>query len=224
MLNLLYQQIIREILIRYRNLRATYNAALFFIMIVTVFPLTMPPNSAIIHTITPGIIWIAMLFAIFLSSERIFSQDYEDGIIEQWLISGLPITIMIIAKLMIHCLINIIAIIIISPLLAILFQLNLHELILISITLIIGMPGILSFCALSEVFSTGLKQKNIIMAIIILPFSIPLLILGSETINQILMHQKIISNLIFITAFSIITFSFIPFAIAGVIRICLNDN
>ena len=97
--SLFHRQLSREIRLHLRQLRLIINSCLFFLMIVVFFPLTMTPDVALLRTIAPGLVWIAMLLALFLSAERLFQQDYDDGVIEQWLVSGYPISLLVSAKI-----------------------------------------------------------------------------------------------------------------------------
>ena len=109
-LALFTKQLSREMLLHLRQLRLIINSCLFFLMIIVFFPLTMTPDTNLLRTIAPGLVWIAMLLAFFLSSERLFQQDYDDGVIEQWLVSGLPISLMVGSKILIHWLLNLLPI------------------------------------------------------------------------------------------------------------------
>ena len=117
---LFQRQLSRELRLHLRQLRLILNACLFFLMIVVFFPLTMTPDVNLLRTIAPGLVWIAMLLAMFLSSERLFQQDYDEGVIEQWLVSSYPISLLVGAKILIHWLLNLVPMLILCPFLAIL--------------------------------------------------------------------------------------------------------
>ena len=122
--SLFFRQLKREGLLQIRDFRTAINAGLFFLMLIVFFPLTLPVNSNILRIVAPGLIWVGVLLSLFLSSEKLFKQDYEDGIIEQWFVSPYPITIMVLAKISIHWLVNNIPVLLISPFITILFKLN----------------------------------------------------------------------------------------------------
>ena len=217
------RQMSREILLQLRQLRLIVNTCLFFLMIVVFFPLTMSPDIVLLHTVAPGLVWIAMLFALFLSSERIFHQDYDDGIIEQWLVSGFPISVFISAKMLVHWLLNMVPMLAFSPFLAMLFSLTLHETIVLMLSLICGTPAILFLCAMAAACSTGLQQKGVLMSLILLPLTIPVMIFGSGTLTAAMQGLPVMGYLALLLALSILAVGFLPFAVAGVIRVGLVD-
>lgn len=212
------KQFMRELLLRSRDIKSSMNAILFFLMIVVFFPLTLPPSAQILLTATPGIIWVGMIFALFLSSEMMFARDYTNGVIEQWLVSSAPISILVLAKISVHWLVNILAVLLISPIIALLLKLNWYVYLSIIASITLGTPTIVALCALAESCAVGLQQKGVIMAVILLPLSIPILILGSSLIMQAMLGNSINAYLALLLALSCIAFTFIPIAISFVIR------
>lgn len=223
LLTLFKRQFTREMYLHFRQLRLCINTCLFFLMIVVFFPLTMPPDTALLRTISPGLIWIGLLLSMFLSSERLFQQDYDDGVLEQWLVSGYSVSLIVMAKLVIHWLLNLLPMLIFCPILAVLLGLTAHEILLIILALISGSPAILALCGLAAAFSTSLKQKGVLMALILLPLTIPVMVFGSAACTAALDGFAIIGYLALLLAISIFTMFFLPLAIAAIIRVTLND-
>ena len=221
--SLFKRQLSRELLLHLRQLRLITNSCLFFLMIVVFFPLTMAPDIALLRTVAPGLVWIAMLLAMFLSSERLFQQEYDDGVIEQWLVSGYPIRLLVSAKILVHWLLNLLPMLLFSPFLAVLFSLTGHETIILMFSLVCGSPAILFLCALAAAFSTGIQQKGILMALILLPLTIPIMIFGSGTLISAMQGLPVSGYLALLLALSILSSGLIPFAVASVIRIALAD-
>ncbi|KTD25478.1 heme exporter protein CcmB [Legionella lansingensis] len=214
------RQFQRELLLHLRQPRLLLHAALFFLMVTVFFPLTMPSELSILRIVAPGLVWIAMLLAILLSSAGLFQQDHEDGVIEQWLISGYPLALIISAKLWVHWLLNITPMLIFCPLLALLFNFSLHETMILVISLIAGTPAILFLCGLASAFSTG---KGVLMALILLPLTIPIMIFGSGSLTAAMQGFAAPGYLAILVAISLLAVCFLPFAIATVIRISLAD-
>ena len=220
---LFQRQLSRELRLHLRQLRLILNACLFFLMIVVFFPLTMTPDVNLLRTIAPGLVWIAMLLAMFLSSERLFQQDYDEGVIEQWLVSSYPISLLVGAKILIHWLLNLVPMLILCPFLAILYTLSTYETLILMLSLLCGTPAILILCALAAAFSTGLQQKGMLMALILLPLTLPVMIFGSGTLTAAMQGFPVQGYIALLLAMSIVTAATLPFAVAGVIRIGLVD-
>jgi heme exporter protein B len=215
------QQLLREGLLLVRQRRLIVNACLFFLMVVVFFPLTMAPEVSLLRKVAPGVIWIAILLAFFLSSERLFQQDHDDGVIEQWLVSGDPVAVMVSAKVVVHWMLTVLPMLMLLPLLAALFSLTLHETLILMLSLVCGTPTLFYLCALAAAFSTDLKQKGLLMALILLPLTMPVMILGSGTVVAVMHGVSVQAYLALLLAMSVFSAGYLPFAIAAVIRIGL---
>lgn len=217
------RQFRRELLLHLRKPGLLINASLFFIMIIVFFPLTMPANPVLLKQVAPGLVWMAVLLATLLASERLFQQDHDDGVIEQWLVSGYSLSVIVGAKMLAHWLLTIVPLLLFCPVLALLFGITAHELIVLVSVLILGTPAMLSLCALAAAFGTGMQQKGILMALILLPLTVPVMIFGSGTVTASMQGLPVSGYLAILSAMSILAMSFLPFAIASVIRIGLAD-
>lgn len=213
----------RELLIHLRQPRLLLHASLFFLMVTVFFPLTIPPDTTTLRTVAPGLIWIAMLLAMLLTSVGLFQQDYEDGVIEQWLISSYPLSIIVAAKLVVHWLLNLVPLLIFCPLMALLFNFSWQEMGILIFSLILGTPAILFLCGLATAFSAGMQQKGVLMALILLPLTVPVMVFGSATLSAVMQGFPVLGYLAILLALSILAVGFLPFAIAAVIRINLAD-
>lgn len=217
------RQLKREFLLSVRQPKLLVYAALFFLMTTVFFPLTMPPNPLLLRSMVSGIVWIATQFALLLATVNVFQQDYEHGVIEQWLLRGVSISRIVAAKLIIHWSFTLLAILIFCPFLSLLINLNSYETFILFISLLLGTPALVFLCGLAAAFSAGMQQKGIMMALILFPLTIPLLIFGSGTLSAAMQGFAIGGYLAMLLAISLLAVAFLPFAIAAVIRISLVD-
>lgn len=220
---LFIRQCQRELLVYFRHPRLVINASLFFLMMIVFFPLTMPADSALIRSVIPGVIWMAVLLALLMASERLFQQDYDQGLIEQWLLSGYSLSIIIMAKISIHWLFTLLPLLFFTPLFALLFHFSWFEVGVLAASLIIATPAILCLCGLASAFSTGMRQKGLLMALILLPLTVPILIFSSSTLIAAMDSRPVTAEFAILLAISLLSVSFLPFAIASVIRFGLSD-
>lgn len=218
MLQLFSRQLCCEFIIQVRQLRSAVNASVFFLMVMIFFPLTMPADLVLLRNFLPGLVWIAVLLAILLASEQLFQQDEYDGVTEQWLVSGHPISLLVLAKIVVHWMFMMIPIVLFCPILAILFSLTLHEMNVLIASLILGTPAMQFLCALAAVFGIGLRQNGVLMALVLLPLTIPVLIFGSSAMTTAMQGLPVIGYFAILLALSITAVTFLPFAIAGVVR------
>ncbi len=220
---LFVKQFKRELLIQVRQIRYLVNSCLFFLMLLFIFPLTLRPELTLMRTIAPGLIWMAILLSTLLSAERLFQQDYEHGVIEQWLVSGQSLNLIVGAKVLAHWFFNLLPILVLCPLIAILFSFSLWETWVLALSLLCGTPALFFLCALAAAFGVGINQRGALMALILLPLTLPLLIFGSGTLSIAMQDLSISGYLALLLAMSVIAAGFLPYAIAGVMRISHID-
>lgn len=218
--NLFRKQFHREFLLQLRQPRVLLHTWLFFTIVTVFFPLTLSPQNSIMRLIAPGIVWLATMLALLLSCNNLFQQDFETGVIEQWLCRGLPLSVIISAKLMIHWLMNLIPILLFCPLLGLFFHLTYFESGLIFLSLLLGTPAILFLCAFTAAFSSN---KGMLMALVFFPLTIPILVFGSGTIHDAMLNLPILGYLALLLAISLFCIVFLPFAISAIIRISLTE-
>lgn len=218
-ISLFTTQFRRELLIQLRQMRFLVNSCLFFLMILFIFPLTLKPDVNLMRAIAPGLVWMAMLLSLLLSAERLFMQDYEQGVIEQWLVSGQPLNQLISAKVFAHWLFNLLPLVILSPLIALIFSFSVWEMEVLLASLLCGTPALFFLCALAAAFGVGVNQQGALMALILLPLTLPILIFGSGTLTIATQGLPVGGYLALLLAMSVISVGFLPYAIAGVIRI-----
>lgn len=212
------QAFLREITLQKRQLRGTVNACLFFFMVVMLFPLSFPSDLVFLRKLLPGLVWIAVLFSFFLSAEHVFQQEYEDGVLEQWLLSDEPMQVRVRIKLVVHWLTNLAPLILFCPILTILFDLNLYETSVLSLSLLCATPTLIALCAFSSACGIGLKRQGLFTALILLPLTLPVIIFGGGVLTAAMQGFPISGHLALLLAISILAFWGLPWAISGVIR------
>ena len=130
----------RDLILAWRH-RADVLATLFFFIIVTsLFPLGIGPEPQTLQTIAPGIVWVAALLASMLSLGRIFGNDYQDGTLEQLLLTPQPAYLVVLAKVLAHWLVSEVPLVIIAPVLGLQFGLSENSLLIVVASLLLGTP------------------------------------------------------------------------------------
>ncbi|PJD90708.1 MAG: heme exporter protein CcmB [Legionella sp.] len=215
---LMYQQIQREWRVQMRQKKSWANSLVFFSMIMIFFPLTLPSDPQLQRIIAPGVVWVAVLLSSLLSAERLFQSDYDEGVIELWLVSGQPVSALVLAKVTLHWVLTLIPLIGVSPIIALLFGLDGYAIFVLVMSLICGTPAIMFLSALAAAFGTALRQKGVIMGLILLPLTIPIMILGSATTTAAVSGLPVSGYLAWSLVLSCCAVAALPFAIAGVIR------
>ena len=172
----------RDLLIAFRRSSTYITPLIFFLIVVTFFPLALGPQESLLSSLAPGVIWIAALLASLLAVEAIFSEDFRDGTLDNFFISLEPSFILVFTKVVIHWLITGLPILIASSIAAIVLYMPLQSFIPMLLSLILGTSFMSLLGALGAALSLG--KSAILSAIIVLPFSIPTLLMGTSVIMQ----------------------------------------
>ena len=177
----------RDLLIAFRKSSTYITPLVFFLIVVTFFPLALGPQESLLSSLAPGVIWIAALLASLLAVETIFSDDFRDGTLDEFFISLEPSFILVFAKVLIHWLITGLPILFASLIAAIVLYLPFESFIPMLLSLILGTSFMSLLGALGAALSLG--RSAILSAIIVLPFSIPTLLMGTSVISSSLSNQ-----------------------------------
>lgn len=184
--NHLLQVVQREILLARRKPADWIHPLLFVVLVVILFALALSPDPKILQKMGPGIVWVAVILSTLMSVHRLFQPDFEDGTLEQWLLSPYPFTLLIFAKIFTHWLIWIIPLLIMLPFLGFMLQLPPDIIGILLITVLLGSPLLILMGAMGTALTVGLRNNGLLLALILLPLYIPMLILTTGAVNLVL--------------------------------------
>jgi heme exporter protein B len=212
----------RDLVIALRHKDDFLNPLLFFIIIVTLFPLGVGPDVSILSRIAPGIIWVAALLATLLSLDRLFKSDHLDGSLEQLLLSPQPLFILVLAKITAHWLITGLPLIIIAPLLAVLLQLDERSYSALFLTLLLGTPVLSLLGSIGVALTVGIKKGGVLLSLLVLPLYIPVLIFSTGAIDNAALGLPYSGQLAIIAALFFGSLTLAPFAVAAALKVSTN--
>ena len=188
----------RDLLIAFRRSSTYITPLIFFLIVVTFFPLALGPQENLLSSLAPGVIWIAALLASLLAVETIFSEDFRDGTLDNFFVSLEPSFILVFAKVLIHWLITGLPILIASSIAALILYLPMQSFLPMLLSLILGTFFMSLLGALGAALSLG--KSAILSAIIVLPFSIPTLLMGTSVITSAVNNQDFSAFLMIMAA------------------------
>ena len=177
----------RDLLIAFRKSSTYITPLIFFLIVITFFPLALGPQESLLSSLAPGVIWIAALLASLLAIETIFSEDFRDGTLDDFFVSLEPSFILVFTKVLIHWLITGLPILLASLIAGIILYLPVDSFMPMVLSLILGTSFMSLLGALGAALSLG--RSAILSAIIVLPFSIPTLLMGTSVISSSLSNQ-----------------------------------
>ena len=211
----------RDLTLAYRNRSGLANPLLFFIIVVSLFPLGVSPESKVLEIIAPGVIWVAALLAAMLSLDSLFRSDFEDGALEQLVLTAHPVAILVLAKVLAHWLITGVPLIILAPLLGVLLFLPSEAMPTLIFTLLLGTPILSLIGAIGVALTVGLRRGGILLSLLVLPLYIPVLIFASNAVNVAADGLPVVGQLYFLAALLVLALTLAPLAVAAALRISL---
>ncbi|ABI70041.1 MULTISPECIES: heme exporter protein CcmB [Shewanella] len=212
----------RDLRIAIRHRGDIFNPLLFFILVVTLFPLGIGPEPQVLTRVAPGIIWVAALLASMLSLERLFKADYNDGSLEQMLLSPQPLALMVLAKVLAHWILTGVPLILVAPLLAVLLHLEDNSYGALMSTLALGTPILSLLGAIGVALTVGLRKGGVLLSLLILPLYIPVLIFATSAIDAAGLNMAYDGQLAILAAMLVGSLILAPFAIGASLRVSTN--
>jgi len=212
----------RDLKLAYRHRNELFNPLFFFVLVVMLFPLGTSPDKPLLMTMAPGVIWVAALLASMLSLDTLFRADYEDGTLEQILISPHPLSVLVLAKIISHWLVTGFPMILLAPLLAIFMYLPEQGIGVLMLTLAIGTPVLSLIGAIGMGLTVGLRRGGMLLSLLVLPLYIPILIFSANAVDAHLADMAIRGQIYFLSAVLVLALTLAPVAAAAALRISLE--
>ncbi|SEQ23843.1 heme exporter protein B [Devosia sp. YR412] len=200
----------RELRLALRGGGDMLTLVLFFVIVGAVVPFAVGPDRELLARIAPGIVWIAAFLAMLLGLDRLFRPDHEDGSLILLRQAELPLSMVIVAKLIVHWLVSAVPLIIASPLLAVLLSMEGDALWRTIVSLLLGTPALAAFGAVGAAVTVSIRRGGLIAPILIAPLSIPVLIFGTGSITA----TQSSAAMLFLAALSLMALALSPFAAA----------
>jgi heme exporter protein B len=212
----------RDLTLAIRHRAEILNPLLFFVLVTSLFPLGIGADPKLLQAVGPGVIWVAALLAALLSLEGIFRSDFEDGTLEQFLLSSHPVSVLVLAKVLAHWLITGLPLLVISPLLGVLLGLPGDAIIILLVTLALGTPVLSLIGAVGVALTVGLRKGGMILSLLVLPLYVPLLIFAASAVDTAAAGLPVTAHLSLISALLLLALSLSPLATAAALRISLS--
>lgn len=212
----------RDMMLAIRRPGEVVDAWLFFILIACLFPLGTRPDDGLMAAFAPAIIWIAALLSTLLSLDRIFKTDFQDGSLEQLLLSPQPLAVLVIAKVTVHWLSSGLLLILVSPLLAIILGLPAQSIPVLMLSLLLGTPVLSLVGAIAVALTVGLRGAGLLLPLLLLPLYTPVLIFGSHAVQAAATGMSAVGPLYLLAAILVLALTLAPMAIAASLRISVE--
>ena len=214
--------IARDLRLAVRQGGAALLALVFFVLTVTLFPLGVGPEPAILARIAPGVLWVAALLAAMLSLDRLFQSDFEDGSLEQLVLSGLPVGGVVLAKIIAHWMTTGFPLLLAAPFLAVLLNMNGEGFADLMLTMLIGTPALSLIGAIGAALTLTVRRGGVLLSLLVLPLYIPVLIFGVSAIDAAVHGLNAKPHLLLLAALTVACLPLCPWAAAAAVKLSLD--
>lgn len=214
--------IARDLLLAMRRRADVLTSLIFFMIVVSLFPLGVGPESKTLKEIGVGVIWVAALLASMLSLGRLFSDDYQDGTLEQILLLPHPLSLLVLCKIAAHWLVTGLPLVIFSPLLGLQLGLDSQSIQLLMLTLLLGTPVLSLLGAVGAALTIGLRGGGVLVSLLVLPLYSPVLIFGTMAVEVASVGLENSAHLSLLGTFLTLAILLCPLATAAALRISLE--
>lgn len=212
----------RDLLLAFRHRGELLNPLLFFSLVVTLFPLGVSPEPSVLKTMAPGVIWIAVLLAGLFSLEGLFRSDFEDGTLEQMVLSPFPLAWLVMAKVLAHWIVTALPMLLLAPLLGLFLALPSEGIRVLEWTLLAGTPFLSLVGSVGVALTVGLRRGGMLLTLIVMPLYVPLLIFATQAVTSAVAGLPYDGALDFLIALFFLSLTLAPFATASALRISLS--
>jgi len=212
----------RDLILAWRRRADALSTLFFFVIVVSLFPLGIGPETELLRSIAPGVVWVAALLASMLSLGRLFANDYHDGTLEQLLLTPQPLYLVVLGKVAAQWVTSELPLVVIAPLLGVQFGLSNQTLVVLVVTLLLGTPVLSFIGSVGAALTLGLRSSSVLIAILVLPLYIPVLIFGAGAVEASIAGLSPASHMYLLGAVTVLALIFAPWATAAALRISLE--
>ena len=212
----------RDIRLAFRSKGEVVQALVFFVMVVSLFPLGVGPEPQLLRTMAPGVLWVAAMLASMVSLPRLFADDYSDGTLEQMLLSTHALGWLVLGKTMAHWAGSGLPLVLMSPLLALQFDLSASATGILVLSLLLGTPVLSLVGAIGAALTLGLRGASVLLSLLVLPLTIPVLIFGAGAVEAHNAGLGVAGHFSLLGALLIVGLTAAPWVAAAALRISLE--
>ena len=222
MLKIIFSVIARDLQLAMRRQADIVSALFFFVIVVSLFPLGIGPETDLLRKLAPGVLWVAALLATMLSLPRLFADDHRDGTLEQLALSPYPLGLIVTGKTIAHWLVSGLPLALIAPILGVQFDLAADALWVLTLTILIGTPALSGIGAIGAALTLGLRGGGVLLSLLVLPLYIPVLIFGAGAVDATVAGLGGEGHLSLLAAITFASVGFAPWASAAALKIALE--
>lgn len=213
----------RDLVIAFRQRSDMLNPIVFFLMVVTMMPLGISPQANTLSGLAPGLLWVIALLACLLSLDGLFRSDYDDGSLEQLLLSPQPLYFIVITKIIVHWLTTGLPLTLVAPLLGVLLSLPAEGYVPLWLSLLLGTMTLSFVGGIGAALTVSLRKGGLLLSLIIMPLYVPVLIFGASSVRSAVEGVSYMGALAVLGMFCAVALMLAPLAIAGALKMSVQE-
>lgn len=208
----------RDLALAIRQSADTFTVLAFFAIATVLFPLGVGPETNTLAKIAGGVLWVSALLAALLSLDRLFAVDFEDGTLDQLVLSGEPLVFVVLAKTAAHWLTTGLPLIILSPVLAVTLHLPAQGYGALVLALLLGTPTVSLIGAVGAALVLGSRRGGVLLSFLVLPLYVPILIFGTLSVESAILGVSTKATLALLGALALFAVTLAPWAASAALR------
>jgi heme exporter protein B len=212
----------RDLRLAMRRWGQVADPLVFFLIVTTLFPLGLSPELSRLREVAPGVLWVAALLSSLLAADSLLKSDAQDGSLEQYVLSGQPLTWLLLAKIAAHWVLSGLPLVLISPLVAIALGVPGQALDVVVGSLLLGTLTLSLLGGIGAALTVGLRRGSLLLSLLVLPLAMPLLIFGSRAIELAIAAEPVAGPMYLLGALFVLSFTLAPLTAAAAVRISVD--
>ncbi len=219
----LWDQTCRQLRVGVSKPSEVLNPLLFFVMVVTLFPIGLGPNPEQLAILAPGILWVVALLSNLTVSGRLFAADFEDGSLEQLVLAEHPLALTGLSQVIAHWLLSGVTLTLVSPLFALMLNLPAQAIPVLMMSLLLGSFSLSLVGGIGAALTVGIQRGGLLLSVLIIPLYVPVLVFGVSAVSEAAGGGDPARWLALLGAFAAGGVVLAPLAIAAGLRISLDS-
>jgi heme exporter protein B len=212
----------RDLRLAMRRWDQVADPLVFFVMVTTLFPLALSPELSRLRDVAPGVLWVAALLSSLLAADSLLKSDAQDGTLEQYVLSGQPLTWLLLAKTAAHWMLSGVPLVLMSPLVALALGAPTSALDTVIASLLMGTLTLSLLGAIGAALTIGLRRGSLLLALLVLPLAMPLLIFGARAVELAIAGEPVAGPMYLLGALLVLTLTLAPLTTAAAVRISID--
>ena len=215
---LAFAVLVRDVTLSLRHGADSLAALLFFVLAASLFPLAIGPSPEVLGRIAPGVIWVCALLAALLPLDRLFGADYEDGSLDQLLLSGLPAGLVAATKAASHWVVTGVPLLLAAGPLAVMLHMPPDAIPVLLAGLVLGSALLSLLGSTAAAIVLGARRGGVLLPLLVLPLAMPVLIFGVGSADAVSGGLSAQPHLLLLGAMLAVALPLCPLAAGAALR------